>query len=107
MNITKKNHFKLITELDLVPINKQLKPSKMSKFELKEGQGTIFKNEKQKENQPDYTGTVKVNGEEKRIALWVKDGKKGKYFSAQISEKQEVKGYPSKEYSKKTDDLPF
>lgn len=37
MNITKKNHFKLIKELDLVPINKQLKPKTMSKKKYVDG----------------------------------------------------------------------
>jgi len=52
-------------------------------FEHKNGSGSIFKNKrKDKENQPDYTGTMRgLDGKDYRIALWIKDGKKGKFFS--------------------------
>lgn len=48
--------------------------------------GAIFKNDKKADNQPDYKGKINVKGEEFEIALWVKDGKSGKFFSAKISE---------------------
>lgn len=55
----------------------------------KPGTGVIFKNDKkQKENQPDYKGTINVDGKDLDIALWVKEGKKGKFFSVAIKEKQ-------------------
>lgn len=55
-------------------------------YELKPGQGTIFKNsKKEKETQPDYKGEIKTpSGELLEIALWVKEGKKGKFFSASV-----------------------
>lgn len=57
-------------------------------YELKPGQGTIFKNsKKEKETQPDYRGEIITpSGEKLEIALWVKEGKKGKFFSAAIKE---------------------
>ena len=54
----------------------------------KPGTGVIFKNDKKKETQPDYKGTINVDGKDLDIALWVKEGKKGKFFSAAIKEKQ-------------------
>lgn len=50
--------------------------------------GTIYKNKyKTPENkQPEYRGTIVVDGVEKQISLWVKEGKNGKFFSATISE---------------------
>ena len=48
--------------------------------------GAIFKNDKKADNHPDYKGKINVKGEEFEIALWVKDGKNGKFFSAKISE---------------------
>lgn len=59
----------------------------MSEFKNKENSGAIFKNlKKANEKQPDYSGTVNVGGTDKQIALWIKDGAKGKFFSVQISE---------------------
>ena len=48
--------------------------------------GAIFKNDKKADNHPDYKGKINVKGEDFDIALWVKDGKNGKFFSAKISE---------------------
>ena len=55
-------------------------------YELKPGQGTIFKNsKKEKETHPEYKGEIMTpSGEKLEIALWVKEGKKGKFFSAAI-----------------------
>jgi hypothetical protein len=55
-------------------------------YELKEGQGMIFKNtKKEKESQPEYRGEIKTpSGELLEISLWVKEGKNGKFFSASI-----------------------
>lgn len=50
--------------------------------------GAIFKNDKKtKETHPDYKGTINVDGQDKEIALWVKQSAKGTtYFSVKISE---------------------
>ena len=56
-------------------------------FEIKNNSGSLFKNNKTKESQPDYRGTVKVNDKEMEISLWVKESAKGvKYFSASFQE---------------------
>ena len=56
-------------------------------MENKPNTGAIFKNDNKKaENHPDYRGKVNVNGKEMEIALWVKQGKSGSYFSAAFSE---------------------
>jgi hypothetical protein len=56
-------------------------------METKNNSGAIFKNNKTKESQPDYRGTVKVNDKEMDISLWVKESAKGvKYFSASFQE---------------------
>lgn len=47
-------------------------------FELKDGQGSLFKNtKKQKENHPDYQGECKVGGVKYRISGWKKKSAKG------------------------------
>ena len=56
-------------------------------METKLNSGAIFKNNKSKETQPDYRGTINVDGADKEISLWVKESAKGvKYFSAVIKE---------------------
>lgn len=53
--------------------------------------GQLFKNDrKTEERHPDYKGTfTDPHGNQYDIAAWVKDGKKGKFFSLKVSEKQE------------------
>lgn len=76
-------------------------------YELKDGQGTIFKNNKTSDNQPDYRGVIKTpKGEELEIALWVRDGTKGKYFSAKVQEPRRAEESQS-ESNEPEDDLPF
>lgn len=67
--------------------------------------GAIFKNDKKADNHPDYKGKINVKSEDFEIALWVKDGKNGKFFSAKISEpfKKDVFGGLDKPKT----DLPF
>jgi len=64
----------------------------MSNYQLKEGQGSLFKNNNKKAPaQPDWTGNVMINGQEMRLAAWVKEGKSGKFFSLQLSENEKPK----------------
>ena len=43
--------------------------------------GVLFKNDrKETDQQPDYTGKVNVQGEEKRLAGWIRQSKAGKTF---------------------------
>ena len=85
-------------------------------METKLNSGAIFKNSKKtNEKQPDYQGTVNVNGKEMQISLWFKESQKGtKYFSAAFQEPfkkdTETKTYPNEtKYSPKIEDdsLPF
>ena len=57
-------------------------------METKLNSGAIFKNSKKTtEKQPDYQGTVNVNGKEMQISLWLKESKNGnKYFSVAFQE---------------------
>jgi len=70
-------------------------------YELKENALTIFKNEKKSETHPDWKGQINVEGKLFDIALWEKDGKKGKFFSGKISEpyKKDPQPEGSKHYS--------
>jgi uncharacterized protein (DUF736 family) len=74
--------------------------------------GALFKNNnKQKETQPDYQGTINVEGVEYRLAAWLKTSKNGdRYMSLAVSldEKQEVpvgkREVPAGAFE---DDVPF
>ena len=85
-------------------------------METKLNSGAIFKNSKKtNEKQPDYQGTVNVNGKEMQISLWLKESQKGtKYFSAAFQEPfkkdTETKTYSNEtKYTPKIDEdsLPF
>jgi len=55
-------------------------------YEKKEGDITIFKNkEKKNEKSPDYWGKLYLNSEDLKVALWVRDGKNGKFMSGTVT----------------------
>lgn len=56
----------------------------MSQYDMS---GILFKNDRKMENEkaPDYTGKMEVNGQEYRLAAWVKQGQKGKFMSLKLS----------------------
>jgi uncharacterized protein (DUF736 family) len=69
--------------------------------------GAIFKNEQKTGSQPDYRGTINVDGVDKQIALWVKESKAGKkFFSVKISEPYNAQEQPQAAINT-DDDLPF
>ena len=82
----------------------------MSNYEQKEGQGSLFKNDKKTaENQPDYNGSIMQGGTLFDLAGWVKESKTGKKFlSLKISNRQ----LPTNKIAPPTptqpsEDLPF
>jgi len=77
----------------------------MTQFEHKEGSGSIFKNDrKETDKHPDYTGLMKgLDGKMYRVALWVKEGAKGKFFSLSQSTMEK----PDEHKVETVDDLPF
>jgi hypothetical protein len=60
----------------------------MSKYEKKDGDFVLFKNEKEEgSNKPDYTGEVLIKGVTYRIGGWIKEGQKGKFIAGSAKEK--------------------
>ena len=55
-------------------------------YEHKEGQGSLFKNEKQNDRQPDFKGTILIGGMTYEVAAWERTSQKGEqYFNLQAS----------------------
>lgn len=74
----------------------------------KEGSGSLFKNDrKTTETHPDYTGSIMVNGKEHWLSAWVKEGKKGKFFSVSIGKVKEPMGFKPAGSDEIMDDTPF
>jgi hypothetical protein len=48
-----------------------------------------------------------IAGTEKRISAWLREGKKGKYLSLQISDLQERSASSASSAPETSDDLPF
>lgn len=60
-------------------------------YEMKDNTFSLFKNEKkQKENSPDYTGDIMVNGHKMRLSAWINETKGGKkYMKGTLQEPRE------------------
>lgn len=60
-------------------------------FELRDGQGTLFKNDKDgNDKRPDYRGELKLlDGSTVKLAGWVKQGAKGSFLSISIDKPRE------------------
>lgn len=82
-------------------------------FELKNGQGSIFKNDKKtEEKHPDYRGKIKDQfGNDWDLSLWVKTSEKGvKYFSVSCQTpyvKPTEQTITEQTNDNQPDDLPF
>lgn len=76
----------------------------------RDNSGVLFKNDKKaKENQPDMTGSVIVNGQKLRIAAWKRESNGKAYLSLSISEfaalePAKANGYQPQELE---EDIPF
>jgi hypothetical protein len=73
--------------------------------------GVMFKNDKKgNEKAPDYKGKVNIEGKDKDIAGWIREGKSGKFISIKISDMMKKDNIfdnkPKTVFDDKTD-LPF
>ena len=75
-------------------------------YEQREGQGSLFKNEKEKESQPDYRGDCTIGGVKYWISVWIKTGKNGKFMSLNIQPKEKDGKHQSGKQSE-DEDVPF
>lgn len=82
-------------------------------FELKPGQGSLFQNDKQgNEQRPDYRGTVNIDGTLYELSGWKKRSKNQVVWvslSAKVQERRESGGErsPSRREDGVDEDIPF
>lgn len=58
-------------------------------YELREGQGSLFTNEKQNDRQPDFKGSIMIKGVLYNISAWNRTSQNGRqYISLQAEERQ-------------------
>jgi uncharacterized protein (DUF736 family) len=70
--------------------------------------GALFKNaKKQKDTQPDYRGSLNVEGTDYWISAWLKTSKKGEKFMSLAVTLQDEAAKPKQETPAFDDDLPF
>ena len=73
--------------------------------------GALFKNDrKEQEKQPDYKGSLIVNGAEYWISAWLNESKSGqKYMGLKVNlkEQQQAPAAPKNETVEFDDDVPF
>ena len=73
--------------------------------------GALFKNDrKEQEKQPDYKGSLTVNGAEYWISAWLNESKNGqKYMGLKVNlkEQQQAPAEPKNETVEFDDDVPF
>jgi len=79
----------------------------MSNYEQKEGQGSLFKNDKKtSDKQPDYRGSLKWRNQTLTVAGWVKEAKNGtKFLSLKIESQDSPLKIDNNEQN--SNDLPF
>lgn len=77
--------------------------------------GVLFKNDrKENDRQPDYQGSINVDGKEFYLSAWIKSGKNGKFMSLAIKPKEEQRRAPPAPapaqrggFDDMSDDFPF
>ena len=73
--------------------------------------GALFKNDrKEQEKQPDYKGSLTVNGSEYWISAWLNESKSGqKYMGLKVNLKEQQQGpaAPKNDAVEFDDDVPF
>ena len=66
-------------------------------YEKKEGEGVLFTNKyKDKDDKPDYTGDILIDGRLIKIGGWVKQGRKGasNFISLRVSNYKKPEAVP-------------
>lgn len=78
-------------------------------MDLKNNQGILFENKKEKDTQPDFKGELNVDGKILRLAVWKKVSKNGnKYLSVMVDSEDKPKTKKEQENEEFVEDsIPF
>ena len=93
-------------------------------YEKKHGDITLSPRNKTNDRQPDLSGSILLDGKEYDVALWLKNGKNGNFYSGRMGKEVEKKpqgqfqqrsSFPEKTFSKHDapainpfdDEIPF
>jgi len=89
-------------------------------MEQKNNSGSLFRQKKEKDSQPDYSGTATVNGQQYRISGWINKSKAGMSYLRILFSEQQPQDLNAKAAQRSmkltpgasqgpdlTDDLPF
>lgn len=78
-------------------------------YELKDGQGTLFRNNKKPEGskQPDARGELMIDGVLYEVAGWIKEGKSGKWTSLSVKPKEDRPAKRESAGGHLESDIPF
>ena len=64
-------------------------------YQHKEGQGSLFKNEKQNERQPDFRGSIMIKGVTYNISAWNRTSQNGRQYLSLQAEEQNGDARPN------------
>ena len=64
-------------------------------YQHKEGQGSLFKNEKQNERQPDFRGSIMIKGVTYNISAWNRTSQNGRQYLSLQAEEQNADARPN------------
>lgn len=67
-------------------------------YEVRDLSGSIFKNDrKEKESQPDFNGSCRIDGTDYWISMWSKQGRSGNFFSLAFKKKDGTTARPEQQ----------
>lgn len=72
-------------------------------YEQRDMSGSLFKNDRRtNDKQPEYNGTIVVDGVEYWLSAWVKESSRGRFFSLAVKPKEDRQSKPAAQQNRET-----